>query len=67
MADALRDAYEDVFLIREVPTASDRQAIEGLFPEHLTEHYHVLAHHYSHSGNTAKAVDYLHHGAGRWP
>jgi class 3 adenylate cyclase len=35
------------------------QAIEGLFPERLPEHYHALAHHYSRSGNTAKAVDYL--------
>ena len=36
------------------------QAIEGLFPERLPEHYHVLAYHYSRSGNTVKAVDYLH-------
>ena len=36
------------------------QAIEGLFAERLPEHYHALAHHYSRSGNTAKAVDYLH-------
>ena len=35
------------------------QAIEGLFAERLPEHYHALAHHYSRSGNTAKAVDYL--------
>jgi predicted ATPase len=26
----------------------------------LPEHYYALAHHYSRSGNTAKAVDYLH-------
>jgi hypothetical protein len=31
MADAMREAYEDVFHIREVPTAQDRPAIEGLF------------------------------------
>lgn len=31
MAEALRDAYEDVFHIREVPTQQDRPAIEGLF------------------------------------
>jgi class 3 adenylate cyclase/predicted ATPase len=37
------------------------QAIEGLFVERLPEHYNTLAHHYSRSGNTAKAVDYLHH------
>jgi class 3 adenylate cyclase/predicted ATPase len=36
------------------------QAIEGLFAERLPEHYNALAHHYSRSGNTAKAVDYLH-------
>ncbi len=36
------------------------QAIEGLFQDRLQEHYHALAHHYSRSGNTAKAVDYLH-------
>jgi hypothetical protein len=31
MAEALRDAYEDVFHIREIPTSADRSAIEGLF------------------------------------
>jgi predicted ATPase/class 3 adenylate cyclase len=36
------------------------QAIEGLFAERLPEHYHALAHHYSRSGNTIKAVHYLH-------
>jgi predicted ATPase/class 3 adenylate cyclase len=36
------------------------RAIEGLFAERLSEHYHALAHHYRRSGNTAKAVDYLH-------
>ena len=36
------------------------QAIEGLFPERLPEHYNALAHHYSRSGNTSKAIDYLH-------
>ncbi len=35
------------------------QAIEGLFAERLAEHYNALAHHYSRSSNTAKAVDYL--------
>lgn len=35
MAEALRDAYEDVFHIREVPTAADRNAIEGLFKSKL--------------------------------
>jgi len=31
LGEALRDAYEDVFHIREFPTESDRAAIEGLF------------------------------------
>jgi len=36
------------------------QAIEGLFAERLPEHYNALAHHYSRSANTTKAIDYLH-------
>jgi len=35
------------------------QAIEALFPHRLEEHYSELAHHYSHSGNATKAVDFL--------
>ncbi len=35
------------------------QAIEALFPSRLEEHYSDLAHHYSRSGNTEKAVEYL--------
>jgi hypothetical protein len=35
MGEALRDAYEDVFHIRELPTAADRSAIEGLFKSKL--------------------------------
>lgn len=31
MAAALRDAYADIFLIKEQPTTSDRQAVEGKF------------------------------------
>jgi hypothetical protein len=31
MADALRDAYEDVFHVSEKPKPADRSAIEGLF------------------------------------
>ncbi|WP_123023584.1 DUF5343 domain-containing protein [Mycolicibacterium stellerae] len=31
LAEALREAYEDVFHIREVPTSTDRPAVEGLF------------------------------------
>jgi predicted ATPase len=37
------------------------QAIERLFPERLAEHYSALAHPYSRSGNTTKAIVYLHH------
>jgi class 3 adenylate cyclase/tetratricopeptide (TPR) repeat protein len=35
-------------------------AIEALYHANLDEHYSDLAHHYSRSGNTAKAVEYLH-------
>ncbi|RDI68962.1 DUF5343 domain-containing protein [Nocardia pseudobrasiliensis] len=35
MAEALRNAYEDVFHIREIPTSADRPAIEGLFKSKL--------------------------------
>jgi hypothetical protein len=31
MAEALREAYEDLFHINEKPTSADRQAIEGKF------------------------------------
>jgi len=54
-------AYNAVLLEwRRVLHEHTAQAIEGLFPERLAEHYNALAHHYSRSGNTAKAVDYLH-------
>ena len=36
------------------------QAIEALYRASLDEHYSELAHHYSRSGNTEKAVEYLH-------
>src|SRR5262249_20697884 len=36
------------------------QAIEALYRATLDEHYSELAHHYSRSGNTEKAVEYLH-------
>jgi predicted ATPase/DNA-binding winged helix-turn-helix (wHTH) protein len=35
------------------------QALEALFPDRLEKHYSTLAHHYSRSGNTTKALDYL--------
>jgi len=36
------------------------QAIEQLYHNWLEEHYSELAHHYSRSGNTVKAIEYLH-------
>ena len=36
------------------------QAIETLYHAILDEHYSELAHHYTRSGNTEKAVEYLH-------
>ena len=38
----------------------ERARHRGALSERLPEHYHALAHHYSRSGNTAKAMDYLH-------
>ena len=35
------------------------QALETLYPTTLEEHYSELAHHYTRSGNTEKAVEYL--------
>ena len=35
------------------------QAIETLYSDKLEDHYSELAHHYSRSSNTQKAVDYL--------
>src|SRR4029453_13813188 len=53
-------AYNSVLLERRrVVHERAAQAIEGRFAERLQEHYNELAHHYSRSGNTAKAVDYL--------
>jgi DNA-binding winged helix-turn-helix (wHTH) protein len=44
---------------RRVLHGRTAQAIETLFAERLPEHYYALAHHYSRSGHTTKAVDYL--------
>ena len=53
-------AYNAVLLERRrVVHERAAQAIERL-SERLPEHYNALAHHYSRSGNTAKAIDYLH-------
>ena len=35
------------------------KAIENLYPDRIEEHYELLAYHYSQSGNTDKAVEYL--------
>ena len=35
------------------------QALEGLYRTSMSDHYSDLAHHYSRSGNAAKAVEYL--------
>jgi predicted ATPase len=53
-------AYASVLLERR-RQLHDRiaQAIESLAANRLHEHYSELAHHYSGSGNTQKAVDYL--------
>ena len=54
-------AYNAVLLERRrVVHEHAAQAIERLFAERLAEHYNALAYHYSHSGNTVKAIDYLH-------
>ena len=44
---------------RKVLHERTAQAIEALYSDRLEEHYGALAHHYSHSGNTVKAVTYL--------
>jgi predicted ATPase len=36
------------------------QAIEALFHSKLDDHYGELAHHYTRSGNTERAIEYLH-------
>jgi DNA-binding winged helix-turn-helix (wHTH) protein/class 3 adenylate cyclase/predicted ATPase len=45
---------------RRVVHGRAAQAIEALFAERLPEYYYALAYHYRRSGNTTKAVDYLH-------
>ncbi|MGE0822437.1 MAG: adenylate/guanylate cyclase domain-containing protein [Candidatus Binatia bacterium] len=36
------------------------QAIEQMYKDKVEDHYSELAHHYGHSGNTDKAITYLH-------
>ena len=44
---------------RKVLHEQTAQAIEALYQATLDDHYSELAHHYSRSGNTEKAVEYL--------
>jgi tetratricopeptide (TPR) repeat protein len=54
-------AYSSVLIERRrVLHERTAQAIEALFASQLEDHYGELAHHYSRSGNTPKAVEYLH-------
>jgi hypothetical protein len=43
MADALRDAYGDIFLIKEHPTDSDKDAIQGKFKSFHNVSDHVAS------------------------
>ena len=54
-------AYNSVLIERrKVLHEQSGHAIEQLYHERLDEHYDDLAHHYSRSGNTEKAIEYLH-------
>jgi class 3 adenylate cyclase/predicted ATPase len=54
-------AYNSVLIERrKVLHEQTGRTIEGLFSDRLEEHYGELAHHYSRSGNTEKAIEYLH-------
>jgi predicted ATPase len=54
-------AYNSVLLERRKALHErTAQAIEMLYSDSLDDHYNELAHHYSRSGNTEKAVHYLH-------
>jgi len=53
-------AYSSVLIERrKVLHEQTAQAIETLSYDRLEEHYSELAHHYSRSGNTEKAIEYL--------
>src|SRR5262249_11010054 len=53
-------AYNSVLIERRKTLHEQTaQAIEQLYHDRLEEHYSELAHHYSRSGNTEKAVEYL--------
>ena len=54
-------AYNSLLLERrKILHERTAQAIEALFHSRLEDHYSELAQHYSRSGNTQKAVEYLH-------
>jgi class 3 adenylate cyclase len=53
-------AYNSVLLERRTALHERAgQALESIFPQHLSDHLGELAHHYSRSGNLTKAIDYL--------
>jgi predicted ATPase len=53
-------AYNSLLLERRrVLHERTAQALEDLFPARLEDHYSELAYHYSRSGNTQRAVEYL--------
>jgi class 3 adenylate cyclase len=53
-------AYNSLLIERrKVLHQRTAEAIEQLFPQQLEGYYTVLAHHYSNSGNTEKAIQYL--------
>ncbi|MGD8882697.1 MAG: adenylate/guanylate cyclase domain-containing protein, partial [Desulfobacterales bacterium] len=53
-------AYNSLLLKRKKEIHEEiGKAIEVLYGDRLEEHYELLAYHYSHSGNTDKAVEYL--------
>jgi class 3 adenylate cyclase/predicted ATPase len=53
-------AYNSLLLEhRRVLHECTAQAIETLFHSRLEDHYNELAQHYTHSGNTGKAIEYL--------
>lgn len=53
-------AYNSVLVERRKPLHEQTaRAIEQLYLDRLEEHYSTVAHHYSHSSNTEKAVTYL--------
>jgi predicted ATPase len=55
-------AYSSLLLERrKVLHERTAQVLEALYGDCLEEYYGALAHHYSHSGNTEKAVIYLQH------